>query len=618
MARLASLSLSLLVAVAGCATGSLSPKPGSTGAATLEGTPKKWHPMALRFVGPPSQGEGGQPNPFLDYRLQVTFVGPDGKRLSVPGFFDGDGQGGSDGDVWRVRFTPDQAGPWRFVASFRSGPATAISLDENAGTPAAFHGASGSFDVAERDDAAPGFLAKGRLEYVGGHYFKQRDGGYWIKTGTDDPEDFLAYAGFRNTVPGPLGIHRYAAHEADHRAGDPDWGGGKGRGIIGALNYLAEQKVNSIYFLPMNIGGDGQNTWPFAGKIVGAGSPANENLRYDVGKLAEWEIVFAHAQRRGIALHVVLGEAEPGNKRELDDGALGPERKLYYREIVARFAHHNGVVWNLSEEYDYQLELSPERVKEFAGYLAAQDPYRHPITVHNQKPPLEAWDPFLGDERFSATSIQYHPELIAYGTLVEELRARSRARKRPIPVAIDEFDRAGRKDDDVRAAKWPFTSGHSRLRKAVIWPVLLSGGHIEFILDGMLQVDDFRPFEPLWRYAWHARKFMEEQLPFWEMEPADELIEDTVPHPGGAHVLAKRGQIYAVYLPRAAGAAMPTGFNLKEAPGPFTRRWYNPRTGAFVGTAETVTGGQRVPVGDPPGARSERFDDWVLLFVRAK
>ena len=40
-----------------------------------------------------------------------------------------------------------------------------------------------------------------------------------------------------------------------------------------------------------------------------------------------------HAQQRGIFLHLVLNEGEEPNKRELDDGELGTERKLYYREL---------------------------------------------------------------------------------------------------------------------------------------------------------------------------------------------------------------------------------------------------------------------------------------------
>ena len=68
--------------------------------------------------------------------------------------------------------------------------------------------------------------------------------------------------------------------------GDPDWGDGKGRGIIGALNYLASQHVNSIYFLTMNVGGDGKDVWPWIGPIDPKGSPNNDNLHFDIAQAA--------------------------------------------------------------------------------------------------------------------------------------------------------------------------------------------------------------------------------------------------------------------------------------------------------------------------------------------
>jgi hypothetical protein len=146
----------------------------------------------------------------------------------------------------------------------------------------------------------------------------------------------LAYAGFDATIPS----HKFAAHRADWRDGDPDWGDGQGRAIIGALNYLASRHVNSIYALTMNVGGDGQDVWPWAAAPERKGSPHNDNLHYDTSKLAQWNTVFEHAQQQGIFLHLVLNEGEEANKRELDNGELGVERKLYYRELVARFAHH--------------------------------------------------------------------------------------------------------------------------------------------------------------------------------------------------------------------------------------------------------------------------------------
>ena len=53
-----------------------------------------WQPFNLDFNGPTLSESGVEPNPFLDYRLQVTFSRPDGTQLTVPGFFDGDGTGG--------------------------------------------------------------------------------------------------------------------------------------------------------------------------------------------------------------------------------------------------------------------------------------------------------------------------------------------------------------------------------------------------------------------------------------------------------------------------------------------------------------------------------------------
>ena len=202
---------------------------------------------------------------------------------------------------------------------------------------------------------AAGFAKWGRLRYADNFYLKFADGPYWIRGGTDEPEDLLGYQDFDNTP----GKHKFSAHVEDWRTGDPEWGNGRGHGLIGALNYLAKQHVNSIYFLTMNVGGDGKDVWPWIGPINPKGSPENDNLHYDVGKLAQWETVFDHAQRLGIFLHFVFNEAEEANKRELDDGELGPERKLYYREMIARFGHHLALEWNLCEEYNLQFDFGP-------------------------------------------------------------------------------------------------------------------------------------------------------------------------------------------------------------------------------------------------------------------
>jgi hypothetical protein len=50
----------------------------------------------------------------------------------------------------------------------------------------------------------------------------------------------------------------------DYRLGDPTWNGGKGRALVGAINYLALEKgMNAFSFLPMNIAGDDKNVFPY-------------------------------------------------------------------------------------------------------------------------------------------------------------------------------------------------------------------------------------------------------------------------------------------------------------------------------------------------------------------
>ena len=52
----------------------------------ISGTPRQWQAITLTFAGPAAAALDDNPNPFLDYRLCVTFTSPGGKSLVVPGF----------------------------------------------------------------------------------------------------------------------------------------------------------------------------------------------------------------------------------------------------------------------------------------------------------------------------------------------------------------------------------------------------------------------------------------------------------------------------------------------------------------------------------------------------
>jgi hypothetical protein len=80
-------------------------------------------------------------NPF-DFRvveLQADFIAPSGKEHSYFGFYDGDGNGGLVGNVWKLRFMPNEVGLWSYSYSWTDG------------TP----GESGTFEVVDRGLPGP-------------------------------------------------------------------------------------------------------------------------------------------------------------------------------------------------------------------------------------------------------------------------------------------------------------------------------------------------------------------------------------------------------------------------------------------------------------------------------
>ena len=80
----------------------------------IKGELKNWHKVTLIIEGPETT-EWAKENPFLDYKLDVTFTNVN-KTFIVPGFFDADGNAAETsaekGNIWKVRFRPDETGTW--------------------------------------------------------------------------------------------------------------------------------------------------------------------------------------------------------------------------------------------------------------------------------------------------------------------------------------------------------------------------------------------------------------------------------------------------------------------------------------------------------------------------
>jgi len=587
----------------------------------IQGELKKWHKVTLVFDGPETS-ESADENPFLSYRLDVTFTNGS-QTYRVPGFYSADGNAAESsaeaGNKWMVRFTPDRTGEWTYSASFKKGEEVAVQEDIAEAASAGFmDGLSGSFTITDSDKSLPDNRAQGRLNYVGEGYLKYAEtGNYFIKLGVDAPENLLAYADI-DATPNVLDLQKnWEPHQQDidEEASEFSWQQGKGQNLLGAINYLASEYLNVFSFLTFNVDGDDRNVFPYRLKVSEAEYEDYANkkknkeawatlfhrTRLDVSKLEQWEQIFDYAERKGLFLHFKTHETETDHL--MDNGTFGTEGKLYYRELIARFGHHLALNWNLGEENNQPIA----EVKKVAAYVRQLDPYQHHLVIHTFPNQDDRYQQLIGDQSpLTGASLQLrdkefwdvHPRVLKW-------RAKSDSTGKVWALAVDE-------PGNAQVALLPDDEDptHDLARSNALWGTLMASGYgVEWYFgydspNSDLTAQDFRSRDIFWDHNRYARTFFEDHLPFWRMQPADELTSDTA-----SYCLAAKDEVYAVYLPAAQQS--PT-LNLGDSQKEFTVMWYNPRQGEGLqeGTIPRVTATGEVSIGYPP---QERERDWVAL-----
>jgi hypothetical protein len=598
-------------------------QPDGDGSVKISGELKQWHKVTLALDGPFATEQDNEPNPFTDLAFNVTFTHESGApSFSVPGYFAADGKAANSsaesGTTWLAHLSPDKTGEWTYRVSFKKGKNAALEGKGEVLSP--FEGQTGKFTITASDKSGRDFRSKGRLSYVGGHYLQFAGSKeFFLKAGPDSPETLLAYADFDNTetMKPNVPIKTWAPHADDWKSGDPTWKDGKGKNLIGALNYLAAKGVNAFSFLTYNAAGDGDNVWPFVDR--------DDKLHYDCSKLAQWGIVFDHATQLGLYLHFKLQENEsdderlgmkrkPGKLAEaMDGGKLGTERKLYCREIIARFGHALALNWNIGEENTQ----STEEVSDMVKYLHDTDPYDHHIVLHTFPPEKEmVYRPLLGERSLlSGVSLQNmwsstHKETLQW---VQE----SAAAGRPWVVANDEQGAASLgippdayykghtgiaedkappkgKEGEGFVASAAYTL-HD-VRKLTLWGNLMAGGAgVEYYFgyklpENDLVCEDFRSRDQSWDYCRIALDFFREQkFPINEMSNANALIGNSKNN-NSKYCFAKPGELYLVYLPNGGS----TELDLKEVKGGFSLAWVNPREGGSLTASDAVIAGRKM------------------------
>lgn len=87
---------------------------------------------------------------YTEIELRTRFVAPSGKVVTFFGFYDGDGAGAQTGNVWKMRFMPDEAGIWNYTYTWSDG------------TP----GGSGQFECTEGTFRGPLKVATDNTQFL--------------------------------------------------------------------------------------------------------------------------------------------------------------------------------------------------------------------------------------------------------------------------------------------------------------------------------------------------------------------------------------------------------------------------------------------------------------------
>ncbi|MEM1027291.1 MAG: DUF5060 domain-containing protein [Planctomycetota bacterium] len=610
---------------------------------TISEAPLQWHAVTLSLEGPHADEADTSPNPFTELRFDVVFEHASGEpSYVVPGYFAADGNAAetsaTSGNVWRAHLSPDLPGTWHYVTRFRR-----LTLDANGHEVSAealkdYDGLTGSFAVGPTDKTGRDFRAKGRLQYVGGHYLRfAGDGSHFLKVGADAPETLLAYSDFDDTftlrdwVP----TRDYEPHLQDWRPGDPTWQDGKGRGLIGALNYLSAAGANGISFIPYNIAGDGRNVWPMISPDL------KHKLHYDCSKLDQWGIVLAHAQTLGLHLNFKLQETEnddntmpdyeenppPTIPASLDGGDLGPERRLYLRELIARYGHHLALTWNLGEENSQ----TPQQQRAMAEFILGTDPYDHLIVVqtfpHEQD---KVYRPLLGERSVLTGAALQNDWDRAHELTLKWVRASAEA-GRPWVVCNDEQNHwtvGVPPDSDYPGYNGTMKDGspvaydEHDIRKQTLWGNLMAGGGgVEYyfgweLIQGDLFANDWRSRENSWRFGRIAIDFFHDHgVPFWAMTNRNAWIGNPGSRNGRFCLGPTDEQAATPIVVYVADGSQSVAINTPNAgPDGYRVAWFNPREGGDLqaGSVEHIAAGQEVSLGQPPADPEE---DWVILLT---
>ena len=496
-------------------------------------------------------------NPLQDAVLTVEFQSPSGKISTVEGFWDG-------GSTWRVRFSPDELGAWRYSTRSApddpglSGQSGTFQCVRYAGTNAVYrHGTvrvSSNRRFLEQADGTP-FLWLSDTTWNGALHAQPKDWDVYLSDRRDKGFSVIQFV-----------MTQWIASA----------GNGDGR--------LAYQNWKRIYIDPAFY------QW------------MDDRIR----AVNEHGLVAAPVMLWAAPWNELAKYTNPGNS--LEESQL---IKLA-RYMVARYAAYQ-VIWILAGDGDYRGQAS--ELWKHIGRAAFGD---HPLRLVTTHPAGHMWvgTEFGNEAWFSILGYQS-----GYGDGPKDFEWHTQGppatewKNEPFHPVIDleaNYER------HLSSEGVPFAA--RSVRRSAYWALLVSpSAGLTYGAHGIWSWET-RPAIPMnhggtgmappWHEAMHYpgsthMKYMRDffsSVKWWTLEPAPDLVIDQPGKKNPAEFVAlsrsEVGKFALLYMP----VGQKTRIHISDvAPGGVVR-WFNPRTGAWL---------KPVPVGADGSITAPDTNDWA-------
>jgi Domain of unknown function (DUF5060)/Protein of unknown function (DUF4038) len=504
-------------AAAGGSSGDMDggPSGGSGGAGQVtDPNATAWYPQDLPFTS-----NANKANPYMDVTdFKATFTGPDGVKLTVPGFYAG-------GQVWKVRFSPTSAGTFSYVTS----SAQDSSLD----------GLTGTVPPGIPNPNAHGAV---RVDTDHPHHYLYADGTRYFQMGYELDWLGLMDFGDPNITKAKTLIDMVAAN---------------GFSEVNMQAYAYDTSWKSGITSAFDFGPPTQ--FPWAGSNAAA-----DNTKMNEAFWQNYDRVIAYLFEKGINAHIFFKFVRTyGAKLVAWPAKNSAEEDMYIRFLTARYQAYSNVFWDLIKE-SYE-EPDQVYIASRLNFIKANDAYQRLRTLHDSDGGQSQYSPNYYDVASHQGTVDFYTD-----QQTDQYKAATAAiKKRAMPYLNAEVTLYQIGNDGTFAYK-------GNPKEDVFntnMEVLMAGGYFTYYYS--LQAWDIARWnETPNGITWYKTlsAFMK-NTGWYNMVAADELIG------GGAigtHCLANPGKEYIVFK---SGTGKVT-LNVVGAASPLAAKWINLYTGA--------------------------------------